>query len=159
LEVSSQLKDGSIADIAWAKKEDRRKPHQKTAHAIVSFNTREAANQVIQKGMSIGGKWVFGHRDQKDPQRFMKCQQYGHITRECTLEKDVCGQCGDDHQTSDCMAAVENFHCTVCKQHDHTAADRRCLTLLQKIWECTQRNPEAGYRLFIMDHLDTWIRD
>lgn len=115
VETNSQLEEGSIAAIAWAKKIENRNPQQKTAHAIISFKTREAANQAIQNGLSMEGKWVYGHQDQKDPQRCMKCQQYGHIARECKLERDVCGRCGKNHRTSDCEAPSDDLHCAVCK--------------------------------------------
>lgn len=159
IEASSQLEDGSIATIVWAKKIENRKAQQKTAHAIVSFKTREAANQVIQNGLSMGGKWVYGHRDQKDPQRCMKCQQYGHIAKECRMDRDVCGRCGENHRTSECQATAENLYCAVCKCQGHTPADRKCPTLIRKIHDRAQRNPEAGYRLFVTNHPDTWVRD
>lgn len=158
-EISSQLEHGTIAAIEWAKKMEKRTPHQKTAHAIVSFTTREAANQVIQKGMTIGGKWVHGHRDQKDPQRCMKCQVFGHIAKECRAGNDVCGRCKDNHRTADCMATEEGFYCANCKQQGHIASDRKCPTLMRKIKERTQRNPETGYRFFVTDHPDTWTRE
>lgn len=159
IETNSQLEKGVIARMEWAKREERRAPNQKTAHVVVSFITREAANQVIQNGMTVGGKWVNGYRDQRDPQRCMKCQSFGHIARECKSEKDICGRCKENHRTSDCTATNEDFYCANCKRQGHIASDRNCPALMRKIKERAQRNPEHGYWFFVTDHPDTWTRD
>ncbi|KAE9385065.1 hypothetical protein BT96DRAFT_742440, partial [Gymnopus androsaceus JB14] len=159
IEKGSQLPNNSIASIEWAKKIENRTPTQKTAHVLVHLKTREAANQAIQQGMSIGGKWVTGHRDKRGPIRCMKCQQFNYIAKECTSEKDVCGRCDKNHRTKDCTATAEEFYCAVCKQPGHIAADRKCPTLLRKIRERARCNPESGYKFYVINHPDTWITD
>lgn len=119
VEEASDLPHNSIATMEWAKKPEKRKKDQKVTHVLVAFNTRESANQVITKGMTIGGKWVYGRQDQRDPLRCMKCQQFGHIAKECHSANDVCGRCADQHPTQTCKAQEHSFYCAVCKLAGH----------------------------------------
>jgi hypothetical protein len=88
----------------------------------------------------------------------MKCQQYGHIARECGSTQDVCGRCGKDHPTQTCTAKTDMFYCAVCKVKGHIAADRDCPTLQQQIQRRAQRDPTRGYRFYVTDNPETWVR-
>ncbi|KAJ3791832.1 hypothetical protein GGU11DRAFT_657171, partial [Lentinula aff. detonsa] len=86
----------------------------------------------------------------------MKCQQYGHIARECSSEVDVCGRCDRNHPTQACSASPDNSYCVVCKVKGHIAASRNCPTLLRQLQERQQRNPTRGFRYFVTEREETW---
>lgn len=89
----------------------------------------------------------------------MRCQLYGHIAKECKSLHNVCGRCVGHHPTQSCTAHSSDFYCAVCKMAGHTPADRKCPSLLHKIQEHSQRNPDRNYRFFVTKHPETWIRD
>ncbi|KAE9407129.1 hypothetical protein BT96DRAFT_933490 [Gymnopus androsaceus JB14] len=148
-----------IGSDGLGKKPEKRKQDQKVAHILVAFNTREAANQVIAKGMTVAGKWVYGQRDQRDPLQCMKCQQFGHIAKECNSERDICGRCDGEHPMQTCTAHHDGFYCAVCKLAGHAATDRNCPSLLNRLQETSQRNPDRNYRFYVTEHPETWIRE
>ena len=50
------------------------------------------------------------------PLRCFKCQKFGHGTKNCQSDKDICGKCSLDHGTSDCgVDAVPK--CANCSQN------------------------------------------
>ncbi|KAJ3792547.1 hypothetical protein GGU11DRAFT_693290 [Lentinula aff. detonsa] len=150
---SSQLPKNAIVAARW------QKPGQKVAHAIFAFADMRVANRAIQGGMVVDHKMVSVRREEKDPQRCMKCQQYGHIARECKSNTDVCGRCEGAHPTQTCSTKPENFYCTVCKTKGHVAADRTCPTLLRRLRERQQRDPTKGFRYFVTEDEDTWDKN
>ncbi|KAJ3777045.1 hypothetical protein FB446DRAFT_614131, partial [Lentinula raphanica] len=153
---ASRLPRNSIVAARWIRKPEQRKPGQKVAHAIFAFTDMRHANAAIRQGMVIDHKMVSVRREEKDPQRCMKCQQYGHIARECKSTTDICGRCDRAHPTQTCSAGPENFYCAVCKVKGHIAADRACPALLRRIRERQQRDPTKGFRYFVTEDESTW---
>ncbi|KAJ3724599.1 hypothetical protein C8R42DRAFT_719265 [Lentinula raphanica] len=131
---ASKLPRNSIVAARWIRKPEQRKPGQKVAHAVFAFADMRHANTAIRQEMVIDHKLVSVRREEKDPQRCMRCQQYGHIAREWP----------------------ENFYCAVCKTKGHIAADRACPTLLRRIRERQQRDPTKGFRYFVTEDESTW---
>jgi hypothetical protein len=62
IEKKAGLKTGAIAKARYIKPESRRQPGQRTAHAILTFSTKEDANQAIKFGLSIESKKVYGRK-------------------------------------------------------------------------------------------------
>ncbi|KAJ3832991.1 hypothetical protein F5878DRAFT_511330, partial [Lentinula raphanica] len=153
---ASKLPRNSIVAARWIRKPEQRKPGQKVAHAVFAFADMRHANTAIQQGLVIDHKIVSVRREEKDPQRCMKCQQYGHIARECKSATDVCGRCDRAHPTQTCSAGPDNFYCAVCKTKGHTAADRTCPSFLRRVRERQQRDPTKGFRYFVTEHESTW---
>ncbi|KAJ3978379.1 hypothetical protein F5890DRAFT_1449660, partial [Lentinula detonsa] len=154
--IDSGLPKRSIVAARWVRKPEHRKPGQKVGHAIFAFSDSRVANNAIQDGMVINHKMVNVRREEKDPQRCMKCQQYGHIARECSSEVDVCGRCDRNHPTQTCSASPDNSYCAVCKAKGHIAASRNCPTLLRRLQERQQRDPTRGFRYFVTEREETW---
>lgn len=58
IEEANDLPAGSIAEIGWVKKIEKRTATQQVAHLKISFTTIEQANKAIGKGLTIQGKGV-----------------------------------------------------------------------------------------------------
>ncbi|KDR73225.1 hypothetical protein GALMADRAFT_50088, partial [Galerina marginata CBS 339.88] len=139
----------------------RRKPGQKTAHAIVSFRKANGANHAIEHGLFIEGKRVWARKHTQDPQRCYKCQaaDANHTAAQCTAQEDVCGRCGTiaDHRTKDCKATnPDNFHCPNCNTRGHGAVDRQCPKFLAAVERARARRPETQLRYYPTADPATW---
>lgn len=72
--------------------------------------------------------------------RCFRCQRYGHISKFCTNEKEVCGLCAKEHSTKECVESEgKNSKCVNCERannrngavkrdSNHTSFDRNCPT-------------------------------
>lgn len=95
IEDASELQNGAIVQVRWIKPITMRSPGQKSALAIFGFNTREEANQAIEKGLFVEGKKVWARKQTQEPKRCLKCQCFGeHRAANCTSIHEVCGRCG-----------------------------------------------------------------
>ena len=60
------------------------------------------------------------------PRRCYKCQQYGHVTKTCRKEQEICGRCGtacsETHATATCQRP---FHCLHCDE-PHSTSSKTC---------------------------------
>jgi hypothetical protein len=159
VEKVSGLPRGTIASAKYFKPEHKRKPQQQSAHAMLSFTTREAANHAIEHGLFIESKRVSAHKLLREPRRCVKCQQVGtyHIAAECKSIHDVCARCGEMHKTELCTATDPSaFKCTNCKAKGHGAADRKCPYFMEKLVQVQSRDPENKYRFFPTNDPKTW---
>ncbi|KAG2755642.1 hypothetical protein P692DRAFT_20844481 [Suillus brevipes Sb2] len=93
------LKPKTISKVQYIKPEARRKPGQQTAHIIVTFNSKEGANQAIKFGLIIKGKKVYGRKLIPEPTRCLKCHSFenAHMAAECPQEQETCGICREHH--------------------------------------------------------------
>ena len=65
---------------------------QRTAIAIFKMAMQEDANIIIEKGLYVEGKKVWGRKQVQELRRCLKCQCFGeHKAGECCLIHDVCG--------------------------------------------------------------------
>lgn len=68
--------------------------------------------------------------------RCYKCQQYGHLIKDCKEPTDICGKCAGQHKTSLCVVKEQKkFKCSNClkMKHrnsttstEHVAGDKNC---------------------------------
>lgn len=171
IEEANYLPTGSIAEVEWVKKIERRSATQHVAHLRISFTSIEQANYAIEKGLSIQGKGVNVRQMLVEPQRCAKCQLYGHnnnrgaphFARECTWTHDVCGLCGDMHRTSACGAKMpEQAQCANCKTSGrgdfkgHTVHSRSCPTFIEKKNQYDHKHGSQQYRFFVTEDTRTW---
>jgi len=57
------------------------------------------------------------------PQQCFKCQKFGHVSKYCRSEVEVCARCGRrGHPKAQCENDVSCFHC----KHAHFSTDRTC---------------------------------
>lgn len=160
IETTSDLPANSITKVVWMRHPTSRKPHQRVAHAFITFNSPEAANKAIRDGLSIEGKKVTASRTYPDPMRCFRYQHlHNHLISNCPEKEDTCGTSGKhNHHTSQCTeTCTENFYCVNCETHQHTSWDRNYPSYLKEKERLRTQHPEQGCKYFpIDDDLSTW---
>ena len=97
VEEANGLQMGDIVKARWCKLAARRSPRQTCGHAVFSFHSLEAANQVLTQGLFVCQKKVYAEKCKKEPLRCLKCQGWGHMARDCPALRDTCGTCAQHH--------------------------------------------------------------
>ena len=164
VEQSNGLRESAIQEAAWIKPTHLRSTGQQTAIAIFRLSSREDANQIIESGLYIEGKKVWGRKQVQEPKRCLKCQCFGeHKAAKCASIHDVCGRCGRQHRTSLCTEnGKEKWECSNCKAtgnggfKGHGAADRRCPIFLARVDRMNRVRQENKYRYFCTTDPATW---
>ena len=164
VEQANGLRTSAIVEAKWIKPTHLRSVGQRTAIAILSFATREDANQVIENGLYVEGKKVWGRKQMQEPRRCLKCQCFGeHKAAQCLSAREVCGRCGGEHRTSTCVATdKDSMVCSNCKatgngkQKGHGAADRRCPIFLGRVDRMNKVRKENNYKYFCTIDPATW---
>lgn len=107
----------------------------------------------------IEGKRVWARKLLPEPRRCLRCHQIGsnHLAATCPNERDVCGTCGKDHRTADCVVQLrEDRYCVNCKTPGHGAWDRSCPTFREKYAAFARNRPEDEYRYYPTSDPRTW---
>jgi hypothetical protein len=164
VEQSNNLRESAILESTWIKPAHLRSEGQRTAIAIFRLATREDANQIIENGLYVEGKKVWGRKQVQEPKRCLKCQCFGeHKAVKCGSIHDVCGRCGKQHRTSLCAEnAKEKWECSNCKamgnesHKGHGAADRRCPVFLARVDRMNKTRQENKYKYFCTTDPATW---
>jgi hypothetical protein len=132
VEQSNNLRESAIQEANWIKPTHLRTEGQQTAIAIFRFATQEDANHVIENGLYVEGKKVWGRKQVQELKCCLNGQCFGkHRAAKCSSIHNVCG-C-KQHRTSACdKSTKEKWECSNCKatgsgtNKGHGAADRRC---------------------------------
>jgi hypothetical protein len=74
--------------------------------------------------------------------------------KDCTEEKDTCGNCAGPHRTNSCL--TNERRCTFCKMDDHGSWSRTCPTFIRKAAEFNNRNPDNLLQYFPTADCWTW---
>ena len=117
VEQANGLRMAAIKGARWIKPTQMRLVGQNTAIAIFGFATCEDANHVLENGLYVEGKKVWGRKQVQEPRRCLKCQRFGeHKAAQCNSAEDVCGRCSKQHRTSECTKKDrEKMDCSNCK--------------------------------------------
>jgi len=109
-----------IRKAKWIKPMGRRRPGQTNAYAIITLSSADSANALIKDGLYICSIKVRPTKQKQEPIQCMKCREWGHFTSECPSEKDVCGNCGEEHRTNACQNK-DKLYCTACSENTHAS--------------------------------------
>ena len=77
----------------------------------------------------------------------MKCRDWGHFASNCPSEKDICGNCGEEHRTSTCKNTNKLF-CVACNEVTHASWSRNCPEFNRRCLIFDGRNPENAMPYF-----------
>jgi len=125
VEGKNHLDDNSLASMRWIKPPHKWPPKQTMVFAPLHVNDANTANKLIKEGLYIDQHLVRVKKDKKEPIRCAKCQQFGHIARNCNVARDICETCTGNHRTTDCHA-YKTVRCTNCRKNDHASWSRSC---------------------------------
>lgn len=164
VERSNNLRESAIQEATWIKPIHLRSEGQRTAIAIFRMATREDANQIIEHGLYVEGKKVWGRKQAQEPKRCLKCQCFGeHKAAKCASIHEVCGRCSKQHRTSSCEEnSKDRWECSNCKaagngnHKGHGAADRRCPIFLNRVERMYTTRQENRYKFFCTNDPATW---
>lgn len=144
----------TITTAKWAKAIDKRSPNQRTAHLLLMFDSADSANRAITNGLFICSRRCRIERLKREPTRCLKCQKWNHYAKDCTEEKDTCGNCAGPHRSNNCL--TEEKACISCNSKDHASWSRTCPTFLRKLDEFNIRNPDNSLQYFPTADSWTW---
>ena len=164
VEQANGLSESAIKEVKWIKPTHLRSENQRTAIAIFRLTTREDANQIIENGLHVEGKKVWGRKQTQEPKRCLKCQCFGeHKAANCGSIHDVCDRCSRQHRTSSCeVNNKEHWECSNCKaagngnHKGHGAADRRCQIFLSRVDRMNKTRRDNNYKFFCTTDPATW---
>ena len=74
IERTNKIPANSIIQMKWIKDPHWHKRDQRVAHALLSLNTPQAANKLIQGGLYHNHGKLCTRKDKKEPLRCLKCQ-------------------------------------------------------------------------------------
>ncbi|KAJ3816132.1 hypothetical protein F5880DRAFT_1755845, partial [Lentinula raphanica] len=69
-------------------------------------------------------------------------------------DKNTCGKCGENHNTTDCTS--DKRHCINCGSDSHASSDRECPTFQQKCEALNKRSPINLLPFFPSNEEWTW---
>ena len=73
VEETNRMDKGDIIRARWIKPVARQVPHQTCGHAIFTFQTPQATNEVLVNGMFVQQKKIYTEKCKKEPLRCLRC--------------------------------------------------------------------------------------
>ena len=156
LENSANLPPHSISHVSWIKNPDNRADRQRYANIKIFCKSAETANQLIIDGGRFKhlDSSLRIHKDIKVPSPCHRCQNYGHISTECSTPNPTCAKCAESHPTTKC--ASTSTKCTPCGSVDHRTNDENCPERRSREQAILTNNPEALLPYYITHEQWTW---
>ena len=150
LEEQNNVHSKRIRKAKWIKPIYRRALGQQLAHLALTVSTPEDAYILIRDGIYICGVKTYPKKLKVELKQCMKCRKWGHFASECLAEKDVCGNCGEDHMMKDCTEAGRRY-CVSCRNDSHTSWDRECPEFKRRVERMDEGHPENALTYFPTD--------
>jgi hypothetical protein len=117
------LRGFRISQISWLRK-DKEKAIGKHGSLGIWFDTREAAEWLMDRGLLIGHTHIGSVVPyQVKEKRCYQCQGFGHLAWACK-ERARCGHCAGDHDRRNCAPGMR-AKCLDCAG-EHPTGDRTC---------------------------------
>jgi hypothetical protein len=150
LEESNNLDPHSIKKARWIKPINRRREGQTHAYAILSLASPSTANHLIRKGISACGVKMQPTKLKHEPLQCLRCRHWGHMAAQCLSTHDICGACGEEHNTNDCKHPKKRY-CVSCKDNTHASWDRGCPEFIRRREIHNNKYPENNLPFFPTD--------
>ncbi|KAG2125439.1 hypothetical protein DEU56DRAFT_961827, partial [Suillus clintonianus] len=93
LERENNWEQETITMARWVKPPNKRTNHQQVAHIMLTMKDPKSANDGIRNGVTLNQARLQMKKNKREPIRCAKCQNYGHIARECLSHHDTCANC------------------------------------------------------------------
>lgn len=156
LEENSGLEPYSITSMTWCRPIAKRAANQSFATATAIINSPQAANHLLHGNIYIYDKRITIQKDARQPLLCNKCQQFGHIRRECPNELK-CVACAGPHDISTCTNR-DRPSCVSCgASSTHSSNAQRCPAFQRRLDDMRKRFPEDALPFFpVLDDPSTW---
>ena len=151
VEEVNELDKNTIHKARWIKPLERRRPKQIHAYAIITLFSVDSANTLIRDRLVICGTKIRPVKQKFEPIQCIKCRGWGHLAAECPSEKDICGNCGEEHRTNACKNRNKP-HCVACKESTHASWSRDCPKFIRRCMIYNKRNLENAMPYFPTEH-------
>jgi hypothetical protein len=146
-EEINNLSSKSIKKARWIKPVRRRREGQTHAYAILSLTSPSMANQLIRKGITICRAKTIPSKLKHEPMQCLRCRGWGHLVAQCHSTYEICGACGEEHNTNECSNPHKHF-CASCKVNTHASWDRGCPEFIRRCESYNNRFPENNLPFF-----------
>lgn len=150
IEDGNNLTPNSIRKARWIKPINRRREGQTHAYAIITLTSPATANHLIRKGILICGIKTTPTKLKHEPIQCLCCRGWGHLIAQCLNTHDICGACGEEHNTSECDNPHKHF-CISCKDNTHASWDRGCPEFIRHCEIHNSKFPENNLQFFPTD--------
>jgi hypothetical protein len=93
----------------------------------IVFNDSHNRNTFVKIGLQIDAMHFVAERANQNniPTQCYKCMRFGHVTKYCNGQNNVCARCGDKHRSEQCTNLNKKLFCCNCKG-EHTATSKEC---------------------------------
>lgn len=153
---------GSIKKLRWMRNpEVSWNRSQQFAHALVTIDDKQTANNIIRNGIIVEGERRWVKKTEDEPKRCYRCQLIdpGHRAATCT-RPEVCANCrSTEHQTGKCKAKPTERRCASCtlgkRKNNHASWDRYCPVYIERKSALRDRAPENHFRFYPDEH-EAW---
>ena len=150
LEEQNNIHPKRIRRAKWIKPIYRRTLGQQLSHIALTVSTPEDANIMIRDGINVCRMKTYPKKLKVELKQCMKCRKWGHFANKCLAEKDVCGNCGEDHRTKDCTDK-ERRYCVSCRNDSHVSWDKECPEFKRRVDRMDKGHPENALTYFPTD--------
>lgn len=157
LEAANDWNPNELTAAHWIKPVEKRRPGQQHAHLILKFTTPQRTNAAIMHGIAVDGRHLPVEKLRKEARRCLRCQHIepGHLARDCDWNIDICGTCGQDHHTCECMTG--QLRCVNCGVDGHASWSRMCPAFIEATRKVQNANKLERYRFYpLVDDPSTW---
>lgn len=158
------IREGSVKKLRWMRNPATSwSREQKYAHALITVDDKQTANNIIRNGIAINGERRWVKKIEDEPRRCYKCQLIdpGHQAATCN-RPEVCANCSSaEHQTGRCKAEITERKCASCtmgkRENNHASWDRECPVYIKRKAALRDRDPENHFRFYPDEHAAwTW---
>ncbi|KAI6140736.1 hypothetical protein BKA82DRAFT_161214 [Pisolithus tinctorius] len=141
MENENNIQTGSISCIRWIKDPAKCSPTQKVAHALTFITLPDTANCLLRDSFYWGLDRLCPYKDKREPVWCLKCQQTGHLAKDCKQMEDMCSLCALPHHTQGCTSLM--VFCVNCQNDTHPSNNRQCPDFIRccnMLHDCTPEN-------------------
>lgn len=157
IEEYNGLEAFSIVSITWCRPITKRAANQSFATATAFISSAQSANRILHDNFYISDKRITVQKDTRQPLLCNKCQQYGHIRRECPNDLR-CSTCASSHDIGSCTNR-DRPNCVSCgPASQHPSNDHQCPAFQRRMSDLNKRFPDDALPHFpVHDDPSTWV--
>lgn len=113
--VENKINPDEIQNVRWlGNPQLEKKSH---SSIIINFLNKDIAHKIEKGGLFYKYLYLQGAHFKKSPIQCFNCLEVGHTAQFCKNDP-LCKNCGDNHNSRNCIIDVENDKCIKCIKHE-----------------------------------------